>query len=257
MTTMKSLSLKSLFVSVSVIGAVACGGGGSGSSGNTTANPQAASSTVSSTGMLQSSIGSMNGQSAGNALSAIGSSAQGIVTYAPEGQTGALVQLQDTLAQLHANTNVAMSSNAPGDCICDASGNCTFDMCGGSGYLMSGTITRSGDSYTIDIQMTASTTGIEYEWDYQGAVTMSATSIDGNLSGTGTGTVMAGDMTISYDFDWDVTYNAIVLDATGCATGGSLDAHVSFSVDGTGGAGAYSGDATVTFGPTCGAATAT
>lgn len=253
MTTMKSLSLKSLILSVGLMSvAVACGGGGDGGGGNTTTNPAAATSTVTSTSSLQTAIGDMNGNSASTALNGIGSSAQGIVTMSSP-QTGALIQLQDVIRQIH--TTGAVAANAPGDCICDASGNCTFDMCGGSGFLMSGTITNSAGTYTIDVTMELNYGGVDYDWEYTGEVTMTDVLIDGHLAGNGTGVIDAQGMTFTYNFDWDVTYNMIGLDPTGCAISGSMDASVSYSVDGVSG-GNFSGDATVTFGPTCGAATA-
>lgn len=257
MTMMTMKTLKSLFVSVGVMAfAVACGGGDGGGGGNTTANPASATQTVNQTGELQAAIGSMMGQSAGTALNAIGASAQGIVTPMYEGQTGALVQIQEALAQVHATGTVANANFAPGDCICDASGNCTFDQCGmGSGYEITGSIMKTGDAYAIDVDVSLSSAGIAYEWAYSGTITMTATSIDGHLEGDGSGTVTAGDMTISYSHDWSVDYNGIVLDGTGCPTGGSVEASVDFSVSGASAAN-YSGSATITFGPTCGAATA-
>lgn len=254
------MKLNRLFLSFGVMAlAAACGGGGGGGSGNTTTNTQSASSTVSSTGMLQSAIGSMNGSGASGALNQIGASAQSIVQYAPEGAQGAMVAINDVVRELDRASHdfgTDVASAAPGDCICDESGNCTFDMCGGGGYTMSGTITKSGDVYAVDVTMDLNSGGAMYHWVYTGSVTMTATLISGDLHGAGEGTVSGGGQTITYNFDWDVTYNDIGLDGTGCATSGSLDAHVSFSVDGTGGAGNYSGDATVTFGPACGTATA-
>lgn len=247
---------KSLVVSLSMVAVAACGGGDGGGGGNTMANTQSASQAVTSTSTLQSSIGSMNGQGAGAALNAIGSSAQGIVTPSYEGQPSALIQVQEALQQINTFGTVEAAAFAPGDCLCDAAGNCTFDQCGmGSGYELTGTITKSGDVYAVDVTVDLNTTGIMYAWRYSGSVTMTATLIDGQLEGDGTGTVMGGGQTVSYSHDWTVDYNMIGLDAQGCATSGSMEASVDFSVSGAS-AGNYSGSATITFGPACGTATA-
>lgn len=250
------MKLNRLFVSIGVMAlAAACGGGGGGGSGNTTTNTQSATSTVQSTTQLQSSIGTMNGQSAGGALNSIGGSASSIVQPAAPSQGAAIAMMNDVIRELDLKTKEAsaLASNAPGDCLCDESGNCTFDQCGmGSGYEISGTITKSGDAYTIDVDSQLNYGGTDYMWHYEGTVTITAALIDGDLSGTGTGSIDVGEMHLTYDWDWEVHYNMLGIETCG-ASSGSLDASVSFSVSGVSGAdaGNYSGDAHIEFAAGC------
>jgi hypothetical protein len=58
---------------------------------------------------------------------------------------------------------------------------------------------------------------------------------------------------VNVTWDTEVDYNAISLDAQGCATGGSVHAVVSYSVNAGGqGGGAFDVEGTATFGPACG-----
>lgn len=239
--TMKS----TLITSALFFGLMACGG--SDSSTPVTANTQSATATVSSTGNLRMAITGMQGNGAAAALNATGSAAQTIVQ--PQAATQ---RITETLANVIAMaTKPELANAAPGDCICDANG-CTFDQCGmGTGFVTNGSITKSGDTYTFDVDMVVSSAGIEYTWAYAGMLTITETLIDGTLGADGSGTLSSAG--INYTFNWDVTYNDVTLDTSGCAIGGTMDASAAYSISNS--PGGYNGSVSVAFGPACGTVT--
>ena len=229
---------------VSLIAAVgACGGGDDGPP--TMVNTSSATSTISQTANFGDALAGSDGASAAGAIQSLGASAQGIVQLDP-GQASLSIDEGDT-------------ANATGTCDCDENG-CTFTDCGDDGgtWTMNGSISTSGDTYTIDLSMDMNVSGYMYSWDYDGSITITDTQISGNLSGDGDATFSqeggGGDINISWS--WDVDYNDVQLDAQGCATGGSIDSSVSYDAGSSQGGGNFSGSGSVTFGPACGDVTA-
>jgi hypothetical protein len=225
---------------VAVLSIAACGGDDDEGSGNVTANTASASSAVTGVGSFTDSIRGADGAAAGGAVYALGASAQGILTY-----------------DASSARQVGGVRAATGTCECTESG-CTFEACGDSTWTIDGTIGISGDTYTIDLDLAINAGGQAWDWAYDGEITATDTSIDGSLSGDGGGTFSnpQDGSEITLDWSWSVDYNEIELDASSCAVGGSLDAHVDYSAGTSQGGGNFSGSGHVDFGPTCGAATA-
>lgn len=181
-----------------------------------------------------------DGAAAASSVFALGAAAQSIVTVAPEGVARALD---------------AGVSSLDGDCSCTATA-CTFDDCGDSQFSMSGSISRSGDTYSFDLTVVADSFGFSYTWAYSGSLTITPTLLSGSLEGSGDGVFddqQGGQLTVSWG--WSVDYNDVVLEA-GCPVGGSVDASVSYQAAAQGGQGSFKGSGSVSFGPTCGDAVA-
>lgn len=219
----------------------ACGGDDSGGdTGNTQTNPATAGQSVTQTTEITAAIESGDGGSAAAAMFSLNGTASAIVTLDPS--AGARLVAPDR-------------RNLVGDCQCDSSG-CQFTACGDDNgtFVVDGTIEISGDSYTFDLSMELAYIGQEWQWDYDGALTVTDTLLDGTLDGVGTGTFTnpQDQSTVEFDWSWGLEYNDVALDVVGCAIGGSVDAQVSYSVGGSGAAGNFSGSGHVEFGPACG-----
>lgn len=131
---------------------------------------------------------------------------------------------------------------------------CTFTDYGDdvAGWSINGTISKSGDTTTFDLEYPVTSGGMPLDWSIDGSVTLTATSLDGNVHSHGVTSVEQGSGA-GLDVTWDtvVDYKLIVL-TDGCATGGSIHAEVSYDFGAT--STAAQGDAT--FGPACGTVTA-
>lgn len=228
-------------VSCILLASLAACGGDDESSTPTTADTASASASISGMSTFAASIQGANGADAAFAAFQIGAAAQAIVIPATDGQSTAALR-------------VPPSPAVTGTCTCDPSG-CTFEACGDDGGLwtIDGAIDVDGDHYTFDLQLAVGTNGLAFDWSYEGDLTITPALIDGTASGDGGGS-LEDDEGHSFDFSWswDVDWNEIVLDAASCATGGSLDASVSYDVSGSGARGSFSGSASVAFGPACG-----
>jgi hypothetical protein len=233
---------------------VACG-----SSDPTTTDTQQATSAVMYTAALSDSFAAGNGTQVSGDVAAIGAAAQSIVQ--PDYGDGAYRELgpehMAPMVSISATERLVQTLFNTGTCEC-VGDSCTFDGCGsGDGsWVINGSISRSGDTYTFDLDMQWDTEGISWSWGYSGSITITATSISGSLSGSGDGTFEYDGGSFSYSFDWSVDYNDVALDAQGCPVGGSVKAQSSYKVKGQGASGSFSGSGTVTFGPACGEATA-
>ena len=222
------------------VGLFAACGGDDDDGGDVQSNPAQATATVTQLNTFADTFSTADGPGAAFAAYSIGGAASSIVTpAAPEQQR---------------LTGPAFAS--PEGCVCDESG-CTFTECGDEAgtWVINGSIQKSGDTYTFDYSMTTNQVGFAWNWATEGEITISATEIDGSMSSQGDGTYDDGQGN-SYEssWDWDLTANAIQLDGTGCAVGGSMDASVDYDGTVNGQAYSYSGSATVTFGPACGQA---
>ena len=219
----------------------ACGGGDD-SGIDTQANTAAASTAVTQLGTLSSSFGSGDGAGAATAAYSFGGAASTLVQPATQ-------QPQSILPDLHAVT---------GTCECTEN-SCTFTNCGDEAgiWTINGTISRSGDDYSFDLEMDINQAGFAWSWATAGDITISDTLIDGSMSGDGDGTFddQQGG-TVEVAWSWDVDADNIQLDGTGCAVGGTMDASVTYEAGNSQGGGSFSGSGSVEFGPTCGQVTA-
>lgn len=235
------MNIRTLIISAATVAMFAACGGDDDDSANTQANPAAASATIDQMAGLRDAFASSDGASAATAAYSLGASAQGIVTLAPS----------------EAGRVEPGSYNVTGTCECSGD-SCTFTDCGDDlgTWTINGTISRSGDTFSVDIEMTVSQSGYEWTWSQEGSMTITDTSIDGTMAGSGDGVFddqMGGSVTVGWD--WDMSANDITLDGTGCAVGGSMDASVSYDAGGQGGSASFSGSASVEFGPACGQVT--
>jgi hypothetical protein len=225
------------FLAIGVMMMAACGGDDDG--GDVTTNPASASTANSNVTAFTAAIDGDDGATAAGGVFTLNGTAQSVLTPTTEGAR-----------------QLPVGPAAVGDCTCEG-GSCTFDGCGdGSTYTIDGTITTEGDTYTVDLTMAWSFGGNEWTWTYDGALTVTDTSIDGSFDGEGSAsfTNPNDNSEFEYEYVWGLDWNEVELDGTGCAIGGTLDASVDYSVSGAQGGGNYSGSGTVTFGPTCGEA---
>jgi hypothetical protein len=227
----------------------ACGGGDSGPSYTPgTVNTAVAGTTATSATGIRTAAQSTDGNSMAGATFGLHGAASSMVSPAAP----RLAQIDDVMAAMSAGFKAAADpANAAGDCICNANG-CTFDQCGfGGDFLIDGTITISGDNYTFDMSLSGNYQGAVWSYDYTGALTISATLIDGTFTVDGNGTFSGGGQTITYSQDVSVIFDNVTLDSSGCAVGGSVTANISISVEGYE-EGNYAVTGTATFGPACG-----
>lgn len=243
---MKKLALASL-----VVAAAACGGDDHDKGTINTANAKAS---VENVGKINAAMAAGNGANAAAAVQALTSSGQSLVT--PAGGAGRVVGLLPERFPKH-----DLSQAVTGTADCTPTG-CTFTNYGddttGSSWKINGSVSRSGDTTTFDLTYDVASGGTTVNWAIDGAITVTATSIDGNLHSHGVTDVASGSASAGVNVTWDtaVDYNAIALDAQGCATGGSVHAVVSYSVKSGGNGGAFDVEASATFGPACGQVTA-
>ena len=233
---------KKLALALSLGVFAACGGDDDGGSDvETMSNPASATATVTLLNKFSTAFAGADGASAATAAYSMGFSAASIVT--PSADQGQARKIGPAFA-------------SPEGCVCDESG-CTFTECGDEAgtWVINGSISKSGDTYSFDYTMDFNQSLYQWTWSTEGELTLSATLIDGSLSGGGDGTYDDGQGN-QYDssWEWDMTANDIGLDGTGCATSGSMDASVDYSGSVNGQSYSYSGSATVTFGPACGQA---
>jgi hypothetical protein len=242
--------MNKILIASLVVTAAACGGD---DHDKGTVNTASAKTSVEQVGKVNSAMAAGNGANAAAAVQAMTSASQSLVT--PMGQPGRqLGLLPDTFPRGD------LSQAVTGTAECTPSG-CTFNSYGddAAGWKINGSISKSGDTTTFDLTYDVSSAGTSLAWMIDGKLTITATSIDGEVHNNGRTKFEGGSGTQGIDVTWDtsVDYQAIVLDAQGCATGGTVSAVVSYSVK-TGGqsGGAFDVAGAATFGPACGQVTA-
>jgi hypothetical protein len=197
---------------------------------------QSAVNVVDSTQSLESLKADARSNTAINQFSQIQSNSQYLISM-QQGRGSALS------SPLEALTSAASLD----DCAVDSGGTVTYNNCDYGSGTINGTVNVAGDTITVDLTINAYGSSQSLDLSYKGAVTVSATGIDGGL-------------TVKYDisglnYSIDIDYNAIALDANGCAIGGSLIVDADWSYAGLGslgGAGSSSASVEVNFGPACG-----
>ena len=234
------------------VAAAACGGD---DHAKGTVNTASAKASVENVGKVNSSMAAGNGANAAAALQTMTSAGQSIVTPAQGGASRIGI-----LPESFPRPDVANAVSGSAECSATM---CTFNNYGddatGSSWKINGTISKSGDKTTFNITYDVASAGTSLKWAIDGDVTVNATSIDGNIHSHGVTNVDAGSNSSAINVTWDtdVDYNAIALDAQGCATGGSVHAIVSYNVSAGGqGGGAFDVEGTAAFGPACGQVTA-
>jgi hypothetical protein len=243
--------MNKILIASLVVTAAACGGD---DHAKGTVNTVSAKSSVDEMGKINASMAASNGANAASSLQAMTSAGQSIVT--PAGQAGRQLGLLPT-----SFPRPDLSQAVSGTAECTPTG-CTFTNYGDpASFQINGTVSKSGDTTSFDITYDVTSAGTQLAWKIDGSVTVTATSIDGNVHSHGVtkvdGSMTGGQGTISVTWDTSVDYDAITLDAQGCATGGSVHAVVAYDVDAGGrGGGAFDVEGTATFGPACGQVTA-
>ena len=226
------------FASVALLAVAACGGSDK-SPG--TVNTQSARTSIDQVGAVNVAMTNSNGGQAAAAVSAMTAAGQSIVTPAAP---GALIGLAP--ADL---PRPLFQSAATGTADCTPAG-CTFTNFGddapGNAWTIDGTISKAGDRITFDLTYDIASGGTNVDWAIDGAVTVTATSIDGSVHSRG---ATSGGPGGNVTWDVDVTYADLVLDGSGCPTGGSVTASTSYTVNGMA---AFDVEGTVTYGPACG-----
>lgn len=227
--------MRTLVASLVLVSIAACGGSDKDPG---TVNPQSARTSIDQVGQVNAAMNASNGAMAASAVAAMTAAGQGIVSPAAPGSR--LGILPDHLPRS------LVSSAATGTATCTPTG-CTFTNFGddspGNAWTIDGTISKSGDTITFDLAYDITSGGAAVDWNIDGAVTVTPTSLDGTVHSSGTSSAQG----TSVDWDVDVAYDAVVLTG-GCPTGGSVTASTSYQVMGQG----YDVEGTITFGPNCG-----
>jgi len=135
------------------------------------------------------------------------------------------------------------------NCVTEAGGTITYNNCTDGSQTINGTISISGDTVSVDLRIGYSSGGYSGDVTYQGSVTITASSVNGSLS-------FDYEMA-STTYSVDISYEAIGLDAAGCAISGSMAIDQSVKIAGVGSLGGVTGGSTgtsfrVDFGPACG-----
>jgi hypothetical protein len=247
--------MKNIAIAFVAIAAAACG---EDEAAKGTVNTTSAKASVENVGKVNAAMAAGNGANAAAAVQAMTSAGQSIVTPAQGG-----AQRVGLLPESFPRPTIA--SAVSGTAECTPTG-CTFNNYGddsaGSVWKINGSISKSGDTTKFNIDYDVASGGTSLKWHIDGDVTITATSIDGKVHSHGVTNVETGGQggapgQLKVTWDTDVDYQAIVLDAQGCATGGSVHAVVSYDVDAGGqSGGSFDVQGTATFGPACGQVTA-
>jgi len=219
-----------------------------------TVNTASATTSVTNMAQIRTSMSAGNGASAATALQAMTAAGQSIVT--PAGQAGRLGLLSTEPSRPDGREQVIS-----GTAECSAT-SCTFNNYGddtaGSSWLINGTVSATGDNAKFNLTYKVLTAATSLTWAIDGDVTNSATAIDGNIHSHGVTDIASGSNNPGINVTWDtgLDFNAISVDAQGCATGGDLHAVVAYSAQAGGNGAAFDVEGTAAFGPTCGTVTA-
>lgn len=244
--------MNKIAIAASLVLAVAACGGDDHDKG--TVNTANAKASVENVGKVNAAMAASNGANAASAVQAMTQAGQSIVTPA---QPGARVGL---LPESFPRPDIAKAVTGTADCTPTG---CTFTNYGddstSSAWKINGSISKTGDTTKFNLDYDVVSAGTSLKWHIDGDVTLTATSIDGSVHSHGVTDVQGGSGAQTINVTWDTTvdYEAITLDAQGCATGGSVHAVVAYDVKaGSQGGGKFDVEGTATFGPACGQVTA-
>jgi hypothetical protein len=234
-----------ILLTVALLGA--CGGDGPDTKPGTV-NAQSARASVEGMSDISQAFDNANGSSAASAVIALTAVGQTLVIpgTAHEVPASAVLPVQWPKSNTESFT---------GSAECNASG-CVFRDFGDTGtwgsYRINGTISRSGDRYTFDLTYDITGQGLDFHWEMDGDIRVTPALIDGSVSSRGDARVESEGERYDLSWDFDIDYNAIGLDGSGCPVSGSLAATVEVSGSGPSGGGSYRTAGSVTFGPSCG-----
>ncbi len=243
--------MNKIAIALVAVAAAACGGD---DHAKGTVNTASAKASVENVNKVQTSMAMSNGANAASAVQAMTQAGQSLVT--PAGQPGRLLGL---LPETFPRPDLSQAVSGTAECSATA---CTFtnygDDASGSAWKINGTIKKTGDTTTFDLDYDITSAGTSLKWDISGDITITATSIDGSVHSKGITNVDAGSNATGVSVNWDTTvdYDAITLDAQGCATGGSVHAVVAYSVKAQGQSTSFDVEGSASFGPACGQVTA-
>jgi hypothetical protein len=245
--------MNKIAIALVAVAAAACGGDDHDKGTVNTANAKAS---VENVGKVNTAMTANNGANAASAVQSMTQAGQAIVT--PAGQPQRLIGL---LPETFPRPDLSNAVGGTADCTATS---CTFNNYGddstGSAWKINGTITRTGDTTKFDLDYDITSAGTSLKWDISGDVTITATSIDGSVHSHGVTNVdgtSGAPSGVNVTWDTTVDYEAVALDAQGCATGGSVHAVVSYNVKAGGqSGGAFDVEGSATFGPACGQVTA-
>ncbi|MBA3460070.1 MAG: hypothetical protein H0T46_08930, partial [Deltaproteobacteria bacterium] len=213
--------MNKILIASLVVCAAACG---EDEAAKGTVNTTSAKASVEQVGKVDSSMSMSNGASAASAVQSMTQAGQSMVT--PMGQAGRQLGL---LPETFPRPDLSQAVTGTAECTPTS---CTFTNYGddGAGWKINGTITKSGDTTTFDVKYDVVSAGTSLKWDIDGKLTITATSIDGDVHSHGVTDVQGGSGAGAINITWDtlVDYQAIQLDSAGCAVGGSVHAVVSY-----------------------------
>lgn len=117
-------------------------------------------------------------------------------------------------------------------CVTETANSVTWNNCNFNGYTLNGSITKSGDTLDLDLDIAFASVTVSFT----GSLTVTATLVDGDFSVTST--------VANQGFTLDVTFDQVVLTG-GCPTSGTIFVDPSLSS-------AQIRSVLVEFGPNCG-----
>jgi hypothetical protein len=229
-----------------VITVGACGGGEPVHEG--TVNPAGARMSVESMSDVFAALDGANGEDAANAIVALTAAGQIVVT---PGQELALPPPAFMPSEWpRTKSRLPLTGSAE----CTESG-CTFvdfgdDTPSGS-YRINGSIQRTGDTLVFDLTYDITSSELVFHWRMDGSLTVTPSLIDGEIHSSGDARLTHEGEDYEVGWDFDIDYDRIGLDGTGCPVSGGLSATVAYSVSGAQ-SGSYRAAASLRFGPTCG-----
>lgn len=229
----------------SVVSLAACGGGGE-PTHKGTINASGARTSVESVSDVFAALDTGNGEGAADAVMAL--TAAGQIVVAPG--EARVMPVRGMLPSSWPRSKFESSFTGSADC--DDTG-CTFDNFGDDSeygsYRINGSIRQSGDRLTFDLTYDINYDGFDFHWEMDGNVVANASLIDGEIHSHGDANFESEGKTYDIGWDFDIDYDNITLDGSGCPVGGALSATVAYDVAG---AGSYRAAGSVRFGPACG-----
>lgn len=209
----------------------ACGGDDGPVAKPGTVNPGGARSATTQASDMTAALLARNGAGLSSSAMSLSTSANSVVTAAPGQPLTA------------ANTAATTSGTAT----CDDVG-CTYtDFNAGSGFVFNGYVRAAdagSDTKRVTWDLSIKGTGLgssisglsTFDYKATGDIILSATSINGQASGSWSGGISEGGQNISYKYSSLIKFQSVTLDGSKCPTGGSVYAKWSIEVSGVQGA---------------------
>lgn len=220
----------------------ACGGGEPTHKGMI--NSTGARTSVESVHDVFAALDSSDGALAADSVIALTAAGQVVVT------PGQAREAPQGMLPMHWQRSKSIA-NVTGTATCTATG-CVFDNYGDDGefgsYRINGSIQRSGDRLTFDLDYDITYEGLDFHWHMDGNVVANDRLIDGDVHSDGTARFTSDGRTYNIGWDFDIAYEMIGLDGGGCPVSGGLTATVAYESQGQ----SYRAAGSIGFGPACG-----